>query len=622
MGSLKDEMRGFGKENGERPDGDSALEGPLMSTNQESTGRGGGQIELLHNVSTGDDEESFVEKIEEAQSGKVCDNSLQSDFISVKDSEQTEAVNSKQQSAGDRTTTNCGDDAIQTLGDMAENVLFSLPSTVDPSDPNSPAPFGQHHMRTQVSLEVVQCHSAATSPMTPPEGGHSFIFPSSLRRSGADAGMQVGQQVEFCSVATSPMTPKTPSATAFPALAGSGTQTITPTTKSPAEAESDTIRNSSTEGAACSSEPHVEESNHQSKQQRMGSMDQDITILVTHYDHDEMVERERVESSCNPLEMSKIENKDFKREENAITEGTDSHQGSNANPTQSKTQTSDTSVCANQTPLKPDIKQVIHKEKEASKPPVPESPAPDGCHNIRTQVSLEVVQCHSAATSPMTPPEGDQAFNFPSHCERSVAGTTDAEIQVGQKVEYRSVATAPMTPRTPTVTTFPEIRREEASTEKKNEEEDEKGEEERQVNVEEKEEVTQENLAGEAEEDNNCKEKSEEVVQEVSWDEKGMTWEVYGAVVEVAVLGSAIQKHLEKQVKKQKRQPSLPPPPPLNPSATPLAYEAAQGGSGRCRAGKRGERDDKVGRNRRNPFRLLMENMQQPHCCSRAHTTE
>ncbi|XP_077434059.1 G protein regulated inducer of neurite outgrowth 1 [Vanacampus margaritifer] len=617
MGSLKDETRGFGKENSERSDGDPTLEGPLMSTNQESTGRGGGQTELLHSVSTGDDDdESFVEKIEEAQSANVCDNSLQSDFTSVKDGEQTEAVNSKQQSASDRTTTNCGDDPVQILGDMAENILFSLPSTADPSDPNSPAPFGQHHMRTQVSLEVVQCHSAATSPMTPAEGGHSFIFPSSLRRSGADAGMQVGQQVEFCSVATSPMTPKTPSTTAFPALAGSGTQTITPTTKSPAEAESDTIINSSTESAACSLEPHVEDSNRQSKQQRMGSMDQDITILVTHYDLDEIEEREREESSCNPLEMIKIENdKDFKREENALT-AADSDQGSNANPTQSQTQTSDTSVCANQTPLKPDIKQVTHEGEKVSKPPVPESPAPDGCHNIRTQVSLEVAQCHSAATSPMTPPEGDRAFNFPSHCERSVARTTDAEIQVGPQVEYRSVATAPMTPRTPTVTTFPEIGQEEAGTVKNNdeEEEDEKAEEE-------KEEVTEENVA-EDEEENNCKEKSEEVVQEVSWDDKGMTWEVYGAVVEVAVLGSAIQKHLEKQVKKQKKQPSLPPPPPLNPSATPLAYEAAQGGSGRCRAGKRRGRDDKVGRNRRNPFRLLMENMQQPHCCSRAHTTE
>ncbi|XP_061644672.1 uncharacterized protein LOC133485260 [Phyllopteryx taeniolatus] len=616
MGSLKDEMRNFGKENGERSDEDPVAEGPLMSANQESTGRGGSQTELLHNVSPADDHDSCLEKMEDAQSGKVCGNSLQSDFISVKDSEQTDAVHLKQQSEGDRTTaadgpSHRGDDIIQIIDNTAEDkVLFSLPSTAEPSDPNSPAPFGQHHMRTQVSLEVVQCHSAATSPMTPPEGDHSFIFPSSFRRPGADAEMQVGRQVEFCSVATSPMTPKTPSTTAFPALTGrdgSGTQMITPTAKFPAE-------------AAVPLQSQVEASNHQCKQQRMGSMDQDITILVTHYDNDKVEEKAREESSCYSVEMIKIvenDKKDFKREEKVSTESDGPDQRSNTKPAQKQIQASETSVSPNQTSnIIIDIKQVIHEEKEVSKPPVPESPAPDGCHNIRTQVSLEVVQCHSVATSPMTPPEGNHAFHFPSHCQRNASRTTNAKIEVGQQVEYRSVATAPMTPRTPTVMTFTEIRKE-ASTGKNNDEQ----EEDEKVK-EEKEEVIEENVVKEAEEENDCKEKSEEVVQEVSWDEKGMTWEVYGAVVEVAVLGSAIQKHLEKQVKKQKSQPSLPPPPPLNPSATPLAYEAAQGGSARCREGKTRERDDKVARNRRNPFRLLMENMQQPHCCSRAHTTE
>ncbi|XP_037117740.1 G protein-regulated inducer of neurite outgrowth 1 [Syngnathus acus] len=610
MGSLKDETKGFGKESGERSAGDPALEGPLI---RESAGRGGAQIELLHNVSTSDANESFAETIEEAQSGKVCDSSVRSDFPSVKDIEQTEAVRLKQQSDGDRSTAldgppNCGVDVIQNTDKAAEEkVSFSLPPTADPSDPNSPAPFGQHHMRTQVSLEVVQCHSAATSPMTPPEGGHAFIFPSSSRRSGADAGMQTGTQVKLCSVATSPMTPKTPSTTAFPALAETddGTQTITPRTTGPPEVEL-----SSTESAACSpaEESQVEHSNHQDKPQRMGSMDQDITILVTHYDNDKMEEQEWEDPSCNPLEMNKNEenaNKNFKRETSVSTESANPDQESNANPNQSKS---------------PNINQVIHEEKEVSKPAVPESPAPDGCHSIRTQVSLEVVRCQSVATSPMTPPGGDHAFQFPTHCERTAAQMTDAETQVCQQVEYRSIATAPMTPRTPTATTFPEIAQEAGAV--KNNDEGEEAEEGSQVKSEEKEDVTVENAVEEAEGEDDCKEKSEEVVQEVSWDEKGMTWEVYGAVVEVAVLGSAIQKHLEKQVKKQKRQPSLPPPPPLNPSATPLAYEVAQGGASRCQAGKRREQDDNEGRNRRNPFRLLMENMQQPHCCSRTHTTE
>ncbi|XP_057707022.1 uncharacterized protein LOC130924451 isoform X2 [Corythoichthys intestinalis] len=439
MGSLKDETKGFRKDS----DDDTALEGPLASTNQDSTSRGGGQIELLHNVGPVDEENRWE--------GKGCDNSSQSDFFNAK--EQT--VHLKQQSEGDKTT--AMEDIIRKTDNQAEDtVLFPLPSTADPSDPNSPAPFGQHHMRTQVSLEVVQCHSAATSPMTPPEGGHSFIFPSSLSRSGADAGMQAGELVEFCSVATSPMTPKTPSVTAFPALAGrdgSGTQTSTP-----AEVKSDTISNL-----------QVADHNHQSKQQRMGSLDQDITILVTHYDTDEVKEGEREEScrrTVDPIKTGENKENDNKDE-----------------PEQ-------------------EIKEVRHEKKYASQPPVPESPAPDGYHNIRTQVSLEVVQCQSAATSPMTPPEGDHAFHFPSHGERS-----DAETQMGQQVEYRSVATAPMTPRTPTVTTFPEIGKEAIAEESKDEKES-------HVKVEEKKEESEENEVEEGEEEKDCKEKSEEVVQE------------------------------------------------------------------------------------------------------------
>ncbi|XP_077465513.1 G protein regulated inducer of neurite outgrowth 1 [Stigmatopora argus] len=538
MGSLKDETKGFRKDS----NGDSALEGPLTSANQDSMGRGGGRIDRPH-----DNEHSFAENTKEANSGKGPDGSLQ--LQNDCDSEQN--VHLTQQSENDKDT--AMDETIQNTDNTAEDtVLFPLSSSADPFGPNSPAPFGQQHMRTQVSLEVVQCQSAATSPMTPPEGAHSFIFPSSFRIFGADAGMQAAERVEFCSVATSPMTPKTPSTSAFPALAGrDGNRTQT---NPPARVESNS---------------KGENHNHQSKQQRMGSMEQDITILVTHYDNDEVKQKER--------EMIKID--EDKENDNKVEN-------------------------------EREIEEVPHEKKDVSRPPVPESPAPDGYHNIRTQVSLEVVQCHSAATSPMTPPEGDQAFRFPSCSER-----TDAETTIGQQVQYRSVATAPMTPRTPVATTFPEIGKED------NTEENMEGKESR-VKVDEKKEEEEESEENEEEEGEDCKEKIEEVLQEVSWDEKGMTWEVYGAVVEVAVLGSAIQKHLEKQVKKLKSPPSLPPPPPLNPSATPLVYDAMQGGSGRCRAGKRRERDDKVGHNRRNPFRLLMENMQQPHCCARAHTTE
>ncbi|XP_061901634.1 G protein-regulated inducer of neurite outgrowth 1 isoform X2 [Entelurus aequoreus] len=583
MGSLRDETRGFGKEDVEHLPEDAVLERPVVGTNQESAGGVSGQTDPLHNTSHADDEsctnqesaggvsgqtdslhntshadeESFVETKDESQSGQ--------------DVEHTDAPPMLDGTTATERLLHCGDETIENVSE--DNTLFPLPSTVDPNDPNSPAPFGQHHMRTQVSLEVVQCHSIATSPMTPPGGGNSFIFPSSLRKSGTvvhsdaqDAEPQAGRQVEFCSVATSPMTPKTPSVTAFPVLTGRAQ--ITATAKSPAEAQSDDVINSdaSPEISACSAaaESQLEDSNQQCQQQWMGSMDQDITILVTHYDNKE---------ACYPVtpEMVKIE--EIHNTEEKASEGPDQGQNTTSTkPSLSKVQSSEAE--GEQTPLTVKLNKM--EQKAAPKSPVPESPAPVGFHNIRTQVSLEVVQCHSVATSPMTPPEGDHAFHFPSP---SGVQIKDGEMQVGQQPEFRSVATAPMTPRTPTVTTFPEIRKEASVGENIGEEEE--GEKE----------ATEE-------EENDCKEKSEEVVQEVSWDDKGMTWEVYGAVVEVAVLGSAIQKHLEKQVKKQKS--SLPPPPPLNPSAMPLTPEAVQGyGS---RAAQRGERDDKH-------FRLEHETM-------------
>ncbi|TKS72559.1 G protein-regulated inducer of neurite outgrowth 1 [Collichthys lucidus] len=639
MGSLKDEMRGLREdhkpcekaEDGQHPcgsDGDAVQEEPQINTSQESTSQEDCESKPNINASyNGERDKSPITKDQEL-SGGVCDNAGRSDSIGVKDSAKTNeptaaahndmTISNKFLSDGDE------DGEIQVEKDQIkahdrekepeiENILVPVPATPGPSDPWSPAPAGQHHMRTQVSLEVVQCCSAATSPMTPPEGGHSFFFPSSFGRSGAvgagtkDAELQVGQQVELCSVATSPMTPKTPSTTAFPELIGteswqkvkksegqreSGQQDSFPATKSPAEAESEisgalkfTTSKESTEDFSSNASPEIsascqlrdsqvtqKDSNQQCKQQRMGSLDQDITILVTNYDNNEEKEEE-------------------------------------------------TSIYL----IEPDMVKIDEHEE------LRESNAPFGCHNIRTQVSLEVVQCQSAATSPMTPPEGDQAFYFPSSfgtCAAVGTETKDAELQVGQQVEFRSVATAPMTPRTPTTTTFPEFRKEASTEEKIVEEEEDKKEQEvenKEEVVKEEEEVTKEKKVEAAKEDTkedgrNCKDKCEEPVQEVSWDEKGMTWEVYGAVVEVTVLGSAIQKHLEKQVKK--RQPSMPPPPPLNPSAIPLSSESTRGGSGKSRVGKRGEQDGEVTRRRRNPFRLMMENIQQPHCCSKAHTTE
>ncbi|XP_016894667.1 G protein-regulated inducer of neurite outgrowth 1 [Cynoglossus semilaevis] len=526
-----------------------------------------------------------------------------------------------------------------------ESVL--VPLTPDPRSPHppTPAPFGQHHMRTQVSLEVVQCCSAATSPMTPPEGGQSFFFPSSFGGTRAvgsgtkDAELQVGQQVEMCSAATSPMTPKTPSTSAFPELVGmeffkregqvGGREDKSSTclskvvlTKTGEQTEE------SSSGSAPESGVTMEGSSQQCKQQRMGSLDQDITILVTQYGNNEEGEEIKTEDVVYSMEpeMVKIDECD---EASALS------RTRNQNPPQEKNAASSDS--AGNRPItipRPDGSSGGQNNGEesnkvsAAKPSIPESPAPFGCHNMRTQVSLEVVQCQSAATSPMTPPEGDRAFSFPSSfgkCEAVGTETKDVELQVGERAEVRSVATAPMTPRTPTTTVFSDIRKESRTGDKmvggqvgSQEPEENKGKKAEEANKDDMEAKEKE----EEKEEEKGFFKGEEPLQEVSWDEKGMTWEVYGAVVEVAVLGSAIQKHLEKQVKKQK--PSMPPPPPLNPSAVPLTTEPPQGcsGSGKGRAGKRAEHDGKVSRRRRNPFRQLMENMQQPHCCSRAHTTE
>lgn len=42
--------------------------------------------------------------------------------------------------------------------------------------------------------------------------------------------------------------------------------------------------------------------------------------------------------------------------------------------------------------------------------------------------------------------------------------------------------------------------------------------------------------------------------QEVVWDKQGMTWEVYGASVDMDCLGVAIQSHLESKIKEQQKQ--------------------------------------------------------------------
>ncbi|XP_077103333.1 G protein regulated inducer of neurite outgrowth 1 [Siphateles boraxobius] len=224
--------------------------------------------------------------------------------------------------------------------------------------------------------------------------------------------------------------------------------------------------------------------------------------------------------------------------------------------------------------------------------------SPGQAQHVQTQVSLEVMY-QSVATSPMTPPEGSAAFIFPStfgklanKCSTEVAQTKDAELQVGLQVEVRSVATAPMSPITltaPEVIPEPEPR----------------------IGV--------------------VPEETPEPVQEVSWDEKGMTWEVYGAVVEVAVLGTAIQKHLEKQVKKLNKQPLALPAPtddlPTDltetsttmPSSPPPMPEPSESSPAKE---QREEVTVQSGRRRQNHFRQWFRNVRRPSCCSRPRQDE
>lgn len=670
MGSLKENRRGLREDrkldevldDGEGAGSSDCSTDTRRTQNSVSpAATNAGEYEPGAHMEDNSGEEGDEKPVSKEISHSVCNNGEQSDSVEVKAFPHTAPLPVIQQPEADKPAVISEEKAISIKlpsnadADNQEeeferkngeigNILVPVPCTPGPYDPLSPAPEGQHHMRTQVSLEVVQCHSAATSPMTPPEGGHSFFFPSSLERFSSsdtkDAELQVGHQVEFCSVATSPMTPKTLFSTAFSEYVGrevvhkgervemseehkkNGQQESEITaSKKLSEDESSKCPESSDRCPAAGvtdTQEAQKNKNELFKQVSLGSTDQDITITVTQYNNEEEEEEELLELHMVKIEECKQRQEGandvkavngIERIPHALDMSTTNHTGevSAYDEAQSDVKTGH-SENSNQDPA----------EASVMRPSVPESPAPFGCHNIRTQVSLEVAQCQSVATSPMTPPEGDHAFCFPSSfgkCVEVGAETKDAELQVGRQVEFRSVATAPLTPRTPMATTFPDIRKE-ASIEKI-EEEMEAKQEVLEVGKGEK-----TGPGNDSKEVSNCKEKCEEPVQEVSWDEKGMTWEVYGAVVEVAVLGSAIQKHLEKQVMK-KRQPSMPPPPPLNPSAKPISLEPIQGAAGKGRAGKRRQRDGgEVTQRRRNPFRLMMENMQQPHCCSKAHTTE
>ncbi|RMB96640.1 hypothetical protein DUI87_26705 [Hirundo rustica rustica] len=194
-------------------------------------------------------------------------------------------------------------------------------------------------------------------------------------------------------------------------------------------------------------------------------------------------------------------------------------------------------------------------------------PQDAGTQDMGTQVDSRV-SLVSVALSPMSPPCGAAAFTFPKRETASAAprlepSKKDAEMQVSMPVETRSVATGPMTPvaKSPQ-TSYPDVQ-----------------------------------VKGTVPEV--VEEEPPEPIREVSWDEKGMTWEVYGASMEVEVLGMAIQKHLEKQIEEHGRQVVVTP-------------QTTRTGSvkGVPRKGE-AKRQPSV-------FRALLQNVRRPRCCSRA----
>lgn len=389
------------------------------------------------------------------------------------------------------------------------------------------------------------------------------------------------------------------------------------------------------------------------------NLDQEITILVTNHDctlEDEEDEEfgEQKTSSCpaepetvssvkgggvteeeslngsivvaNVIEVSQVQKTSvishISTEQNTTNEkprlpgdpgdsSTETNSVSKGSSTPQKTDASSTgmevNVCSlKDQPTKPEDVEVKLKKTESTESkdagrPLQETLTltrpPGHTQTVQTQVSLEVMY-QSVATSPMTPPEGSGAFLFPStfgklanKCSTDVAQTIDAEMQVGFQVEFRSVATAPMTP---IILTAPEA-------------------------------------IPEPEPRIGVTPEVPEPVQEVSWDEKGMTWEVYGAVVEVAVLGSAIQKHLEKQVKKQKKQPLALPTPtdalPANPTETSMSMPSSPPptsdlGESSLAKGQSEEKMVQSGRRRQNHFRQWFRNIRRPSCCSRPRQDE
>ncbi|XP_036404403.1 uncharacterized protein KIAA1522 homolog [Megalops cyprinoides] len=641
------------------------------------------------------------------------------------------------------------------LEDPSKETAGLLSPVLSPAPPIS----GHQHIQTQVSLEAPMCHSAATSPMTPPEGCGTFFFPYSFRKAGLDStdtsllvnkDGQMSDLLSFRSIATSPIGPLTPTVpeSPCPEIKITGVKGVTELEKV------NWVMSSNSQKGAVQDVHRDERGVTRELSKDAKTAPQSATIEEKGKGEKSLNESSRKSSNvAGPGHASGEENvngtQDTQVSQSVNTaELSQKHRGfdkGQSEQTKTRQVTVEVLACSDGAPhLKSQSRGVSleepSKESVSLLSPVL-SPAPpiSGHQHIQTQVSLEAPMCHSAATSPMTPPESCGTFFFPYSFKKAGLDSTETGL-----ASFRSIATSPMTPLTPKVpespcpeikvtedkgvteipedkkptvltevpedknptvlTEVPEVKKPTVLTEvpevKKPTEPTEGPEVKKPTMLTEVPEVKKSTMLTEVLEVKKPKEPTkvpevkkptmltevpeipevkrdamitdaegvtaltaedgqQEAVQGVRWDEKGMTWEVYGAAVEVEVLGTAIQKHLEKQSEDHgKEAPSVSPPvspppdpapapapapaptaavvsdpppspPPLPPSPPPpsppppTASAPSRSGSvkGQDAAGEEREGKKKK-RHRRNPFRAVLRSMRRPRCCSRAHTIE
>ncbi|XP_035264070.1 flocculation protein FLO11 [Anguilla anguilla] len=473
--------------------------------------------------------------------------------------------------------------------------------------PAPPPPPHHQHIQTQVSLETPSCHSVATSPMTPPQGSGDYFFPYSFRKAGLDSG-ELPQPL-YRSVATAPMSPLTPTITVPespcpeitvtragngssqqgpPQIAHGGIQKgVAPQVGGntdmliggprPAESNIKSTESIAPEGpsattSSASGPTPGQETTERTRDQCIkpgadAGAGQPGPSLANHGTVCSVTPQGDTRERGSAPQLIELDTKASKVQ--SVDLGPQKSGGHATNRAEGvPNKYSGRGHCDLGEARQLTVEDFTFDDGQSHNAPAegvsektaglpspllsPAPPPPPHHHHIQTQVSLETPSCHSVATSPMTPPQGSGDYFFPYSFKK--AGLDSGELP--QPV-YRSVATAPMSPLTPTVTVpqspCPEI-----------------------TVMDVKGDVDGVTELGKVK----AGDGQQEVVQAVRWDEKGMTWEVYGAAVEVEVLGTAIQKHLDKQGEEPGKQPpplsppvspplSPPPAPPVDPPSSP-----------------------------------------------------